>query len=103
MIGGYFAWLALPGGLSGEALAKRCLAEEQVVIAAGTIFEVPGDDEVKFEGSIRLCWAWEDVERLEEGVRRVGVVARRMLDEIEKGDSGFVVVERDGEGVDEFK
>ena len=107
MIGGYFTWLALPEKLKtgAQILATRCKTEENVIIAAGKIFEVPGDDAVKFEGNVRLCWSWEEEERLEEGVRRVGIVAKKMLEEIESGNGdGFVVVERDGEVVvDEFK
>jgi DNA-binding transcriptional MocR family regulator len=107
VIGGYFTWLALPEKLrtGAQALATRCQKEENVIVAAGKIFEVPGDDSVKFEGNVRLCWSWEEEERLEEGVRRVGVVAKKMLEEVESGDGdGFVVVEKDGEDVvDEFK
>jgi DNA-binding transcriptional MocR family regulator len=90
---------------AAEGLATRCREEEDVIIAAGKIFEVPGDDRVKFEGNLRLCWSWEEDERLEEGVRRVGVVARRMLEEMESGSvEEFVVVEKEGgDGVDEFK
>lgn len=107
--GGYFTWLTLPDKLqtAAQALAKRCQAEENVIIAAGKIFEVPGDDDVKFEGNVRLCWSWEEEERLEEGVRRVGIVAKKMLEEVESGNGEeFVVVEKDGGGdgvVDEFK
>jgi DNA-binding transcriptional MocR family regulator len=86
-------------------LATKCREEENVVVAAGKIFEVPGDEAVKFEGNIRLCWSWEEEERLEEGVRRVGVVARRMLHEAESGNGeDFVVVENHGaDNVDAFK
>ena len=105
VIGGYFTWLSLPATLHAEMLARRCREEESVVIAAGKIFEVPGDEEgVAFEGCVRLCWSWEEEGMLEEGLRRVGVVAGRMLEESDGGvGEGFVVVER-GEGVvDEFK
>ena len=107
VIGGYFTWLTLPEKLKtgAEALARRCREDEDVIIAAGNIFEVPGDDGVKFEGNVRLCWSWEEEERLEEGVRRVGVVAKKMLEEAESGNvEEFVVVEKDGaDGIGEFK
>jgi DNA-binding transcriptional MocR family regulator len=107
VIGGYFTWLTLPEKLktASQVLTTRCREEENVIVAAGKIFEVPGDDAVKFEGNIRLCWSWEDEERLEEGVRRVGVVARKMLEEVESGHGeDFVVVQKnDGDVVGEFK
>lgn len=107
VIGGYFTWLTLPAKLktAAQELADRCKADEGVIIAPGKIFEVPGDDAVKFEGNVRLCWSWEEEERLEEGIRRVGVVAGKMLEEVEGGDGdGFVVVGKEGgEGVGEFK
>ena len=107
VIGGYFTWLTLPEKLktAAQVLATRCREGENVIVAAGKIFEVPGDEAVKFEGNIRLCWSWEEEERLEEGVRRIGVVARRMLEEVDSGKAeDFVVVEKDGgEVVDEFK
>ena len=100
-MGGYFTWLSLPDGLDADALAKRCREEENVVIAPGSIFEVPGDERVKFPSNIRLCWAWEDEEKLGEGVERVAGVARGMLEE---GDGGeYVVVETEGQGVADFK
>ena len=109
VIGGYFTWLYLPPSLSSaaDALAKRCQKDANVVIAAGSIFEVPKDENgVKFGGNVRLCWAWEDEWKLEEGVRRIGIVAKKMIEEAEKGE-GFVVVEKDGgsrnEGIDGFK
>ena len=106
VIGGYFTWLTLPSGLkSAEALARRCREDENVVIAAGKIFEVPGDESVKFEANVRLCWSWEEESELDEGIRRVGVVTRRMLEEGEKNGEEFVVVEKDGQedGIAEFK
>ena len=51
VIGGYFTWLTLPEKLdrSAQMLANRCKADENVIVAAGKIFEVPGDEGVKFE------------------------------------------------------
>lgn len=106
IIGGYFTWLTLPSGLNADVLTKRCKDEEDVVIAGGKLFEVPGDNqEVNFRGNVRLCWSFEDEWKLEEGVKRVGTVAKRIL-EVE-GDmtreEGFVVVEKEGDEVGEFK
>ena len=107
VVGGYFTWLTLPEKLktAAEALARKCKEEEGVIIAAGKIFEVPGDDGVKFEGNVRLCWSWEEEDRLEEGVKKIGVVAMNMLEEVESGNvEEFVVVEKEGDnGVENFK
>ena len=106
VVGGYFTWLGLPEGLKAEPLAQRCREEENVVIAAGKIFEVPGDEgeRSKFERHVRFCWAWEEEWKLEEGVKRVGKVAERMLEEGEGAGEGFVVVEKEGgDGLGEFK
>ena len=78
IIGGYFAWLSLPSEIKATDLVRKCREDENVIIAGGKLFEVPGD-EIKFERSIRLCWAWEDETLLEEGVRRVGKAARTLL------------------------
>jgi len=60
--------------------------DEDVIVAPGPIFEVPGDKEaVGFDGHVRLCFAWEDEWKLEEGVRRLGKVAKKMLNDVESG------------------
>ena len=96
IIGGYFTWLTLPSSLksSGDVLASRCLVEESVIIAPGSRFEIPGDNEVvRFDKNIRLCWAYEDEWKLQEGVKRIGLLVKRILDEEENGD--FVIVEKE--------
>lgn len=104
MRGGYFIWLTLPPRLNATALARRCAAE--VVIAAGPVFAVPEDkdagDGMGFEGCVRLCFAWEEEGNLGEGVRRVGVVARAMLDGVDDAGEGSGR-EGHGRGLDEFK
>lgn len=98
VVGGYFIWLGLPSTLNAEELTQRCQDEESLVIAPGRIFEVPGDESLRFERSVRLCFAFEDEGMLGEGVRRMGSVARRMLEGGEDGGE-YVVVERgDGDG-----
>lgn len=96
-IGGYFTWLALPPGLNHAAaeLSRRSKDEQNLVIAHGGMFEVPGDEEVKFDGHLRLCWAWEDQNMLEEGVKRIAVVAKSMLEERERSpERGYVIIQR---------
>lgn len=108
--GGYFTWVTLPAELEGgkggaeeksaaEVLAERCLKEENVTIAPGKIFEVPEDSEVvSFGHSIRLCWSWEDEEKLVEGIERIAKVARRMM-----GEAGRKGRETDEGGRDELR
>lgn len=93
VVGGYFIWLGLPSTLHGEEFTQRCQDEESLVIAPGRIFEVPGDESLRFERSVRLCFAFEDEDMLREGIKRMGSLARRMLEGGEDGGD-FVVVER---------
>lgn len=93
VVGGYFVWLGLPETLNAKELTQRCQDEESLVIAPGDIFEVPGDDGLSFERSIRLCFAFEEEARLGEGVRRIGEVAKRMLEKSEDANGDYVVVE----------
>lgn len=68
-----------------------------MVVAPGPIFEVPGDEDAAgFEGHVRLCFAWEEEWKLGEGVRRVGEVVRRMLDDSQNGGGGYGVVDKSG-------
>jgi DNA-binding transcriptional MocR family regulator len=108
IVGGFFLWLSLPATLKADALARKCKEEGNVIIAPGSMFEVPGDDRVKFERSIRLCWAYEKVRNLAEGVQRIGEAAKKMLEGVENGESDqgdFVLLEgdKDGNAVAEFK
>nr|POE73076.1 uncharacterized protein CFP56_31015 [Quercus suber] len=92
VVGGYFTWLSLPETITAEALAKRCLDEENVVIAPGPLFEVHG--QISFNGHIRLCWAREEKSLLAEGVKRVAAAAKRMLDVGDENIDGYVVVRK---------
>jgi DNA-binding transcriptional MocR family regulator len=81
--GGFFVWLDLPAALTGDALAERALADGNVRIGSGTLFQIEGDcseHRRSFAGSIRLCFAWERFEVLDEGVRRLADVVRCMAD-----------------------
>lgn len=93
VVGGYFVWLGLPSNMKAEELAAKCQEDENLAIAPGKIFEVPGDDVAVFERSVRLCFAWEEEWKLAEGVRRIGLVANRLLGR-QDVTSEYVVVER---------
>ncbi|KAK3671300.1 Valine--pyruvate aminotransferase [Recurvomyces mirabilis] len=87
VVGGYFVWLSLPPKMSAAELTQRCREEENVIVAPGTIFEVPGDREGRlgFDGHVRLCFAWEEEINLARGVRGMARVAGAMLEELSRG------------------
>lgn len=77
-----------------------------MIVAPGAMFEVPGDSSVRFEGNVRLCFAWESEVDLEEGVRRMRGAAERVLADGggRKVEGEYVFVDRrDLRGVEEFK
>lgn len=86
-VGGFFLWLHLPATMRAARLAQRALAEENLVIAHGEMFQVPdqktrrGNDQeaVVFPHDLRLCFAWEDVHKLDEGIKRLAAVMQREL------------------------
>jgi DNA-binding transcriptional MocR family regulator len=87
--GGYFIWITLPAGkVTGDALAKRC-QQEALIVAPGTLFQVPGNSSATCDYGVRLCFAWEDEERLQEGVERLSNVLRTMLDQEGRGADGM--------------
>lgn len=79
VVGGYFLWLTLPDTVNAIDFAKRCQDEAQVIIAPGSIFEVPGDDSVKFKHSVRLTFSWIDQELMIEAVKRISLVLESCL------------------------
>lgn len=80
VVGGYFIWVWLP--VNAVALAKRAREMENLIVAEGAIFEVPGDREVaNFPNEVRLCFAWEDEEKLGEGIERLASLVKLMLAE----------------------
>ncbi|EEQ89739.1 aminotransferase [Blastomyces dermatitidis ER-3] len=94
--GGYFLWLRLPPGLRASNLAKKAQEEEDLMIAGGNLFKVVredyghgNDDCVEknpedFEGFVRLCFAWEEDGKFDEGVQRLARLIRREMREIER-------------------
>ena len=87
VVGGYFIWLTLPEPLNAREVAAEAKEAENVIIAPGSLFGVDGDGTGgDFERYCRLCFSWEDEEKLGEGIERLartvgrmqrGVVARR--------------------------
>lgn len=75
--GRYFLWVSLPPKLNAEELTAKCQRDENLAIAPGNLFKIPADDVTIFDGHVRLCFAWEPEWKLAEGVRRIGVSAKR--------------------------
>lgn len=78
-IGGYFLWLTLPKSVKAIDFAERCQAEAGVIVAPGSIFEVPGDESVKFEHSIRLTFSWIDNDLMVEAVKKISIVLQSCI------------------------
>ena len=82
VVGGLFIWLSLPEPLDADEIAARCLEEENVIIAQGSLFGVVGDaTDPDLKRGIRICYSWEDEELLVEGIKKIGLVVRRKLEE----------------------
>jgi 2-aminoadipate transaminase len=72
--GGLFVWLTLPEGLDAEALIEAAVAEGVAYVAGGPFF-VDGSG----ANTMRLTFAKESVENIQEGIRRLARVVRRHL------------------------
>ncbi|OJJ45636.1 hypothetical protein ASPZODRAFT_133493 [Penicilliopsis zonata CBS 506.65] len=77
--GGYFIWIKLPSPLRADELAAQALEKEEVRVAAGTLFRVGGDEKQEkvdaqndFADCLRICFAWEEEQKIDEGIRRLG-------------------------------
>jgi DNA-binding transcriptional MocR family regulator len=72
--GGLFVWVRLPEGVSAVRLLPLA-AEEGVEYAPGTrFFSRPSDG----EGYLRLNFATQTPEDIDEGIRRLGHALRRL-------------------------
>lgn len=96
--GGYFVWVTFPsqgaGGrrLTGAAIAQRALAQENLVVPPGDMFQVKGDEAAaRFPHSVRLCFSWEDEADLVEGVARLGRAVESLLLEDSGAAAGAAV------------
>lgn len=85
IVGGYFIWIDFPAGLSAVELSVRAADEENLVLAPGKIFEVPGDESVVFDGGVRICFSWVEEDELVEGIERLGRLIKKMLEEKKSG------------------
>ena len=98
-VGGYFIWLTLPPGLVASKIAQRAKDEMSLLIGEGPLFKVEGaatasgsfdTDSCPTNGSstfvkghddlenyIRICFSYEDEDKLEEGVMRLAALIER--------------------------
>ncbi|KAL9073543.1 MAG: hypothetical protein Q9157_004709 [Trypethelium eluteriae] len=103
--GGYFIWISLPGHLLSTDVVQRAKIDQNVVVAPGEMFQIPGDEsEVnRFQRQIRLCFAWEDEDQLSEGVMRLGKVIQELLKEApQKGLQHKTESSQNRESVEKF-
>ena len=67
-------WLVMP-----IIFVKRALEEEAVSVISGSKFMVDGDEtegKEAFNHNVRLCFAWEDEDLLQEGVARLARIIK---------------------------
>ncbi|KAL6915883.1 hypothetical protein FSHL1_007332 [Fusarium sambucinum] len=77
--GGYFVWLTLEEGISAKIVSQAAMAEENLVVGNGTMFQVPGDEKaVDLDNAVRLTFAYVPEEDLIDGVQRLAGVLRRI-------------------------
>lgn len=83
IVGGYFVWITVPATLDSDNLVQRASKEENLVLLAGTTFQVHGaaatSETNSFINNIRICFSWEEEELLAEGIKRLARVLRRSL------------------------
>lgn len=80
--GGYFVWLMLPQGITAIEVAESAMEKENLIVAAGSMFEVSGEntkDGTKFDAHLRLCFAWEDENIMLCGIERLSKTIKRLL------------------------
>ena len=86
VIGGYFIWIQLPKPLLASEFAARAKEKQNVIVSPGPSFAVYGDErEEELKHSVRLCFSWVDEPLLEEGVGRLAVEVKEMLERTGSG------------------
>lgn len=75
--GGFFVWGHLEGNLKSELVLREAL-REKVAFLPGSAFFPNGDGG---ENELRLDFAGQPEDRIEQGIRRLGVALRRSLDQ----------------------
>jgi DNA-binding transcriptional MocR family regulator len=72
---GYFISVKLPAHINSKSLCERAEREQSLLLACGKLFAVHGDESVTTgEDFVRLCFAYEDENRLVDGIKRMAVI-----------------------------
>ena len=73
--GGLFAWVSLPVGINGRDVFKRAIEEHKVAfVPGGAFFAEPGR-----ENYMRLNFSGVPEDKLREGIRRLGLVLKDVI------------------------
>lgn len=87
-VGGFFTYIRSPGRLPpAEVIVKRAREDYALTFAFGEIFFVKGDEssleraKTVFGTGARLCWAWHEIDVIEEGIIRLAALLKIMLEE----------------------
>lgn len=64
--GGFFLWVYLPEGISGDNLAKYLLEEEKLIILPGSLYRPDGKD----VNAVRLCYSVCTPEQIDDAIQR---------------------------------
>ncbi len=82
VFGGYFVWLSLPPPLKGAQVAQRAKDDQNLIVAQGELFEIPdGAGNAPCLRNIRLCLAWEEEDRIIEGIERLSRVIHTLAEQ----------------------
>lgn len=86
--GGFFTYIGFPHQLpSAAVIAQRAREEYNLIFAYGDMFIIRGDETSKqrscegFGNCARLCWAWHESEKIQEGIERLAKLLKTMLAE----------------------
>lgn len=89
VFGGYFVWITLPPLLDSDMVALECLRDYRLTISQGIQFKVTGDDiypqDAMLKPCIRLCFSYEAIEDLREGIHRLQAVVQNMTEVAMRG------------------
>ena len=75
--GGMFAWATLPEGIDTETMFLDAI-KQKVAYVHGKAFHVDGGG----ERSMRLNFSYPADEQIEEGIKRLGTVAKEKLEKM---------------------
>jgi len=87
LAGGFFVYITFPSGLpSAKTIAQLAKSTQELTLAYGELFAVAGDsesltrNEKLLQRSARICWSFHEETQLREGIRRLGLVVKELLE-----------------------